>query len=422
MISCKLSLLEERLASHLLGLGQAHGREDGGGDVTQDTLVVLEAPALGVVGHDEGHLVGGVAGLGLAVGELHLLGVAVVSGDEENVALLLAGLEDLANGLVGGLAADDGGLVDTSVANHVGRSKVVHDKGELLLTQTLDDLVGNASGRHLGGVVVGGDRLVGGDEILGLVAGLEGKDLFNAAVEEEGDVSVLLSLGNVNLLDTLLAQPLGEHVAHALGLKGDLEGVVALVLGHGDEGLDLGVFKVGEDRSVDIAEKLRDLTDTVGSVVEEEDGIVVCYLLGEAHLLCHRVLTLDAALITTNNDGGQELIPVLITTTLISSSDGSDGVLRGLTLAVAQTLEGNLDSLPALVTVHGKVSADDGGDLTNLELLHGFDKLLHVVGARLGVGVTAITKEVDEDLGDVVLLGGLEEGVEVCLLGVLQAV
>jgi hypothetical protein len=53
-----------------------------------------------------GLLVGRVASLGLAVGELHLLCVAVVGGDVEDVALLLAALVDLADGLVAGL---DGG-------------------------------------------------------------------------------------------------------------------------------------------------------------------------------------------------------------------------------------------------------------------------------------------------------------------------
>lgn len=130
-------------------------------------------------------------------------------------------------------------------------------------------------------------------------------------------------------------------------------------------------------------------------------------------------LTLDAALVTTNNDGGQELILVLGTAKLISSLDSGNGVLASLALAQNHTLQGELDSLPALITVHGVVSANDGGDLAEANLLESLDELLHVASTGLGVGITAIAEEVDEDLGDAVGLGGLDEGVEVGLLGVL---
>ena len=96
----------------MLRLGQAHGGENCGSNIAQHGVAgVLEAPALGGVGHDEGDLVGGMASLGLAIGKLHLLGVAVVRRDEQDVALLLAPLEDLANGLVTGLDANNSGIV-----------------------------------------------------------------------------------------------------------------------------------------------------------------------------------------------------------------------------------------------------------------------------------------------------------------------
>lgn len=130
-------------------------------------------------------------------------------------------------------------------------------------------------------------------------------------------------------------------------------------------------------------------------------------------------LTLDAALIATNNDGSEELIPIKITTALISSLDGSNGVLRGLTLTEDETLKGDLEAVPTLIAVHGEVSANNGTDLTDANLLGSVDKFLHIAGTGLGVGVTAIAEEVDEDLGHAILLGSLEEGVEVGLLGVL---
>lgn len=270
---------KQALSGHLLRLRQAHGREDGRCDITQDAFVtLLEAPALRGVRHNEGNLVGGVAGLGLTVGEFHLLSIAVIGGDEKDVALLLAGIVDLSDGLVGGLNTHESGLVHTSVADHVWRRKVVHDEGKLVLSQTLGHLDGHTIGRHLRGLVVGCDTLVRGHEILRLITSLKLEDLLDTTVEEESDMGVLFCLGNVYLLDVLLTEPLGEDITHVLGLVGNLEGVVSLVLGHGDK-VDLGIGEIGPGRSVDVSEELGDLSDTVGSVVEEEDVVAICHIL-----------------------------------------------------------------------------------------------------------------------------------------------
>lgn len=280
IIFCFLSLDKQAGTRHLLRLRQTHGRQDRRRHITQDTFItLLEAPALRRVGHDERHLVGGVAGLGLSVGELHLLGVSVVGRDEQDVALLLARLVDLADGLVGGLDTDEGCLVHTRVADHVWWGKVVHHEGVLVLTQALGDLLGHTSSGHLGCLVVGGHRLVGRNEILGLVALLEVESLLHTTVEEECDVGVLLGLSDVDLLNALLAEPLGQDIAHVLRSICDIEGVSTLVLCHGDKSVELGVDEVGCGRSVDVSKQLGDLSHTVRSVVEEEHNIVICYKL-----------------------------------------------------------------------------------------------------------------------------------------------
>lgn len=71
-----LTLDEETVTSHFLGLGQAHSLENRRCDITQNAVCLLQAPALGGVGHDEGDLVGCVRSLWLAVCELHFFGVA----------------------------------------------------------------------------------------------------------------------------------------------------------------------------------------------------------------------------------------------------------------------------------------------------------------------------------------------------------
>jgi len=194
----------------------------------------------------------------------------MVSGDKEDVTVLLAGLVDDPDGFVRGGNTLDGGLVDTRVADHVWGREVVHEELELVLSNALGHLVGDAAGAHLGVQVVRGD-LGRGDELALLVLEL----LLDTAVEEEGDVRVLLRLRDVALLEALLAEPLRQHVAHVLRREGDREGVVGLVLGHGGDVDVLGVGEVGLGGAVVVAQQLGDFTHTVRPVVEEEEGVAV---------------------------------------------------------------------------------------------------------------------------------------------------
>ena len=194
----------------------------------------------------------------------------MIRGDEEDVVVLLAGFVDLANGLVGGSHTLNGGLINTGVADHVGGCEVVHDELELALTDALGHLLAHIGGAHLGVQVVG--SYPGGGNHVSL---LTRKLLLHAAVEEEGHVGVLLRLRDVALLDLLLAEPLGEHIAHVLGRESNGEGVVGLVLRHGGELDVLGVREVRAGRAVVVAQELRDLANPVGAVVEEEKGVVI---------------------------------------------------------------------------------------------------------------------------------------------------
>jgi hypothetical protein len=257
--------------SHLLRLRQTHNCENGRGNITEDAVSLLEAVALGSVGHDKGDLVESVRGLGGVLLVEHLLCVAVVGGDEERVAALLALLVNLADGLVGLGAGNDGSVVDTSMANHVGGSKVVHEELELALLDALAQLVSDSHGAHLGLLVIGGDA-GRGDHVSDLVVELD----LDTTVEEESDVGVFLRLGNVALVNLLLREPLGEDVVHGLGSKGEGEGVVGLVAGHCGDVHVGGVGEVGLRAAVLVADELGDLADAVGAVVEEEESVVVC--------------------------------------------------------------------------------------------------------------------------------------------------
>lgn len=74
-----LRLDQQTAAGHFLRLLDAHGSEEGGRNIAQDALLLLEAPALRGVGQDEGNPVGSVGGLGGSFFVDHLLGVSAVS-------------------------------------------------------------------------------------------------------------------------------------------------------------------------------------------------------------------------------------------------------------------------------------------------------------------------------------------------------
>lgn len=194
----------------------------------------------------------------------------MVRGNEENIAILLARFVDLTNGLVRGSNTLDSGVVGTGVTNHVGGSKVVHDELELALFNTLGHLLTHTRGAHLRVKVVSSD--------LGRrnhIPHFTGELLLDTAVEEESNVGILLSLSNVALLNILLTEPLSEHVTHVLGREGNGEGVVGLVLGHGGDVDVLRVREVGLREAVVVTQELGDFTDTVGTVVEEEECVVI---------------------------------------------------------------------------------------------------------------------------------------------------
>jgi hypothetical protein len=228
---------------------------------------------------------------------------------------------------------------------------------------------------------------------------------LTTTVEEEGDVGVLLRLGDVALLDALLGQPVGEHVVHNLRCESNGEVEVGLVSRHGRDGNVLGVREVGYGAAVLVAEQLGDLTHTVGAVVEEEESVVV----------------LDTGLSTVDNDGLEELVGLA---SVVSLLHRGDGVLCRLTLTLTlhDSLHGHLDALPPLVPVHGVVPADNGRQLPNALLLKEGQQILQMALAALWVCVPSIAKEMHKHLGHANLLGDLDQCLQVIDVAVHTAV
>ena len=176
------------------------------------------------------------------------------------------------------------------MADHVGVGEVDDDDVEGRVVDGFDDGVGDACGGHLGGEIVGG-YFLRGDE--GAV--FAGEGLFDAAIEEVGDVGVLLGLGYAQVAEVGLGHEVGEEVVHRLGGNDDGELEVFVVLGHadvvevgGDEVAgDLGVELGGLGELVALAadgicgkagvagEDAGDLADAVGAIVEVDDDVFV---------------------------------------------------------------------------------------------------------------------------------------------------
>lgn len=153
------------------------------------------------------------------------------------------------------------------------RSKVVHQELKLSTLNPLSKFICHTLGTHLRIQIIRGNTR-GRNHITNFILKL----LFDTAVEEESNVSVLFGFGDVTLLESLLCDPFGENVIHALGREGNVEGVVGFVLSHGRNvnifGEGGGEGLVRKDGVVDTKD-LGNFADAVGTVVEEEEGIVI---------------------------------------------------------------------------------------------------------------------------------------------------
>lgn len=125
--------------------------------------------------------------------------------------------------------------------------------------------------------------------------------------------------------------------------------------------------------------------------------------------------TLDTALIPINDEGFQKFIGLVL---LVLRFDGLDGIINCLTLTTYKAVYSDLDSLPSLVTIHGVISSYNSGKLTILFLLQEFKEVLGIFRRRTRCGITTITKEVNIDMRNALLLGSLQEGVKVSYMRV----
>jgi hypothetical protein len=129
------------------------------------------------------------------------------------------------------------------------------------------------------------------------------------------------------------------------------------------------------------------------------------------------ILTLDSRALGSRDDRLDELVGDVLG---IAVLDGLDEVLTVhlVSRSVGKGIDGNLDSVPSLVSVHSVVSTRDGADLSDTNLLDVVLELLQVLGRGPGSSVSSVTEEVNVDVFDLVVLGSSEQGKEVLDVGV----
>lgn len=120
--------------------------------------------------------------------------------------------------------------------------------------------------------------------------------------------------------------------------------------------------------------------------------------------------TLNATLISIDNDRLQELIRLILRIPLFNSLND---IFPLLTLTLDDTFHSDLNALPSLIPVHRVVPAHDRCNLANLLLLNEVNELLCVLGGGTWGSITSVPEEVNVDMRYFLLLGSFKESKEV---------
>src|SRR5690554_7983908 len=169
-----------------------------------------------MAGINQRHRSNGVGGVNLAGFRVrHLLAVAVVGGDQGFAAYFVQRFHNSLYALVQTLGGLDGSVHLTGMANHVAVGVVAHDQVVFAALDGFDQLVGYFRRAHFRLQVVGGDfRGWHQDAVFAF------KRSFQAAIEEEGHVGVLLGFGNAQLGFALAGHVFAKAVGQLLGRIG----------------------------------------------------------------------------------------------------------------------------------------------------------------------------------------------------------
>ncbi|MNC29076.1 hypothetical protein D3C75_773130 [compost metagenome] len=162
-----------------------------------------------------------------------------------------------------------------------------------------------------------------------------------------------------------------------------------------------------EALEVFVGEHQGQLNGTVGTEVEENDGIVGLHFSQRLAFAVH-------------NDGRQH--ELVVDGLFVIFLNGLNRIGMGRAFAVHHSAAGFLHALPALVTVHGIITALDSSDVANTQLLSLGNQLLHVLLGAVRRNVAAVQERMDVHFLQIFLLGQLQKCEQVRNVAVHAAV
>ena len=209
-------------------------------------------------------------------------------------------------------------------------------------------MVGDFGGAHFRLQVVGGDFRRRHQNAL-----FTRERLFTAAREEEGHMGILLGFCNAQLGFAVFGQVIAQYVFQAAGRECAGCRDTRSVLGQHHETGQFWLAGAGEGVEIIFNEYAGQLAGAVGAEVHKDHGVAVFH--------CHRL---------ADGRGFDEFVAFATCVGSFQAFLGGSGV--ELALAVDDQVVGLLYAVPAIVTVHGEVTADQAGDTAFAQVLERF--------------------------------------------------
>mmetsp|Transcript_544 Transcript_544/g.3855 ORF Transcript_544/g.3855 Transcript_544/m.3855 type:complete len:297 (+) Transcript_544:1131-2021(+) len=292
---------------------------------------------------------------GLSFWGVHDFCVPMIRGDEESSVVLLACFCNLTDALVCFSTSNDGLLKHSGVPNHVRRSKVTHDELVFSTFNGLAHFICNSLGTHFWLKIVGRDFWRWHHAAL-LIFEL----ILFTSIEKKCNMRVLLRLRHVELLESLLRDPFRQGVFHLLRRKYGIHRKLGFIL---REHVNLHIFTL----AIRFERWLQphgfvDFSHPVCTVVEEDNCVTIPHLS-----------------IRVTHDGLQKFVGLVLLVTFFNGIYW--GIRRLCSFVSADGVEGNLDTFPTFVSIHGVVSSNDSGQGTILHLFQFVQQHLRVFGS-----------------------------------------
>ena len=332
----------------------------------------------------------GPAGIGIN----HGFGVAVIGGDNPG-GFVVAGfkrLVDTPETQVHRFHRFNGRFQIAGVTHHI-RVGVIHDDGvEFVFLDGLYHRVGDAFGAHLGLQIVSGNF-----RRRNQYAFFTAKRLFDAAIEKVSDMRVFFGFSAAQVAQIHVGEDLRKDVLHFLRADDVAQPRPGFfILGHAHIEKIFGAFGVGDFIEARLSESFGDLASAVGTEVEEDDGIVVA---NEA--------ARSSAVRFGDDDRLDEFVGGAAFVALAQRGGGFGGMLRRV--AVDDCAISFLDSLPAIIAIHGEIAAGKRGNASNAIFADFLLEAADEIDSAVRRGVAAVHKAMDEDALDVILFGHAQQ-------------